>query len=78
MIQKISNTSIPYILIIKTDEIIDANTKSNYGNIVNTLQNQINEQFNNDIINALLNSLKETYKPKINYQLLNQILENLK
>ena len=78
VIQKISNTSIPYILIIKTDEIIDANTKSNYGNIVNTLQNQINEQFNNDIINALLNSLKETYKPKINYQLLNQILENLK
>ena len=72
------DTSFPYIILIKTNEIIPADTKSNYQSILNNLQNQINEQFNNDLIVSLFSDLRAKYKPKVNFQLLEQIIDNIK
>ena len=78
VVEKIVDTSFPYIILIKTNEIIPADTKSNYQSILNNLQNQINEQFNNDIIVSLFSDLRAKYKPKVNFQLLEQIIDNIK
>ncbi|MFL2801426.1 MAG: SurA N-terminal domain-containing protein [Paracoccaceae bacterium] len=78
VIEKIVDTSTPYIILIKTQDIIPANFKPGYEDILNNLQNQINEQFNNDIIISLINDLRIKYKPEVNYKLLDQIIENIK
>ena len=77
VIEKIVNTTTPYIILIKTEEIIPANTKSNYKDILKNLQNQINDQFNNDIVLSLINDLRAQYKPKVNFKLLEQIVDNI-
>ncbi|MFL2812287.1 MAG: SurA N-terminal domain-containing protein [Paracoccaceae bacterium] len=77
VIEKIVNTTTPYIILIKTEEIIPANTKSNYKDILKNLQNQINDQFNNDIVLSLINDLRAQYKPKVNFELLEQIVDNI-
>ena len=77
VIEKIVDSPTPYILLIKTKEIIPANTKSNYQNILKNLQNQINEQFNNDIAISLINNLRSKYEPNVNFKLLEQIIDNI-
>ena len=77
VIEKIVNSTTPYIILIKTEEIIPANTKSNYKDILKNLQNQINDQFNNDIVLSLINDLRAQYKPKVNFKLLEQIVDNI-
>ena len=77
VIEKIVDTPTPYIILIKTKEIIPANTKTNYEDILKNLQTQINEQFNNDIAVSLINYLRMQYEPKINFKLLEQIIDNL-
>ena len=77
VIEKIVNSTTPYIILIKTKEIIPANSKSNYKDILKNLQNQINDQFNNDIVLSLINDLRAQYKPKVNFKLLEQIVDNI-
>ena len=77
VVEKIIDTPSPYIIIIKTIEIIPANSKSNYQVILKNLQDQINQQFNNDIAVSLINNLNAQYKPKVNFKLLEQIIDNI-
>ena len=67
----------PYIILIKTLEVIPANTKNNYQDILKNLQNQINEQFKNDIAVSFINNLRTKYEPKVNFNLLEQIIDNI-
>ena len=77
VIQKINEKKNPYLLLIETTKIISASSKSAYDKVLNNLQNQVNEQVNNDLIKSLLNSLRQTYEPKVNFELLNQIIDNI-
>ncbi len=77
VIEKIVDTSTPYIILIKTLEIIPANTQNNYKDVLKNLQNQINEQFKNDIAVSFINNLRTKYEPKVNFNLLEQIINNI-
>ena len=67
----------PYLILIETTKIIPASSKSAYDKALKNIQNQVNEQVKNDLITSLLNSLRQTYEPKVNYELLNQIIDNI-
>ena len=77
VIQKMNETKNPYLILIETTKIIPASSKSAYDKVLKNIQNQVNEQVKNDLITSLLNSLRQTYEPKVNYQLLNQIIDNI-
>ena len=77
VIEKIVDTSTPYIILIKTLEIIPANTQNNYQDVLKNLQNQINEQFKNDIAVSFITNLRTKYEPKVNFNLLEQIIDNI-
>ena len=71
------DTSTPYIILIKTLEVIPANTQNNYQDILKNLQNQFNEQFKNDIAVSFINNLRTKYEPKVNFNLLEQIIDDI-
>ena len=77
VIEKIVDSPTPYIILIKTKEIIPANTKNNYQDVLKNLQNQINEQFKNDIAVSFITNLRTKYEPKVNFNLLEQIIDNI-
>ena len=77
VIEKIVDTPTPYIILIKTLEVIPANTQNNYQDILKNLQNQINEQFKNDIAVSFITNLRTKYEPKVNFNLLEQIIDNI-
>ena len=77
VIEKIVDTPTPYIILVKTIEIIPANTQNNYQNVLKNLQNQINEQFKNDIAVSFITNLRTKYEPKVNFKLLEQIIDNI-
>jgi len=77
VIQKINEKKNPYFILVETTKIISASSKSAYDKILNNIQIQVNEQVNNDLITSLLNSLRQTYEPKVNFELLNQIIDNI-
>ena len=77
VIEKIVETPTPYIIFIKTLEIIPANTQNNYQDVLENLQNQINEQFKNDIAVSFITYLRTKYEPKVNFNLLEQIIDNI-
>ena len=77
VIQKMNENKNPYLILIETTEIIPASSKSTYDKVLKNIQNQVNEQVKNDLITSLLNSLRQTYEPKVNYELLNQIIDNI-
>ena len=77
VIQKMNETKNPYLILIETTKIIPASSKSSYEKVLKNIQNQVNEQVKNDLITSLLNSLRQTYEPKVNYELLNQIIDNI-
>ncbi len=77
VIEKIVDSPTPYIILIKTTEIIPANTKNNYQDVLKNLQNQINEQFKNDIAVSFITNLRSKYEPKVNFKLLEQIIDNI-
>ena len=77
VIEKIVDTSTPYIILIKTLEVIPANTKNNYQDILKNLQNQFNDQFKNDIAVSFIANLRTKYEPKVNFNLLEQIIDNI-
>jgi len=77
VIEKIVDTPTPYIILIKTLEIIPANTQNNYQDVLKNLQNQINEQFKNDIAVSFITNLRTKYEPKVNFNLLEQIIDNI-
>ena len=65
------------MVLIKTIEIISANTQNNYQDVLKNLQNQINEQFKNDIAVSFITNLRTKYEPKVNFNLLEQIIDNI-
>ena len=71
------DTPTPYIILIKTLEVIPANTQNNYQDILKNLQNQFNEQFKNDIAVSFIANLRTKYEPKVNFNLLEQIINNI-
>ena len=75
VIQKMNENKNPYLILIETTKIIPASSKSAYDKVLKNIQNQVNEQVKNDLITSLLNSLRQTYEPKVNYELLNQIID---
>ena len=77
VIQKMNENKNPYLILIETTNIIPASSKSAYDKVLKNIQNQVNEQVKNDLITSLLNSLRQTYEPKVNYELLNQIIDNI-
>ena len=77
VIQKMNENKNPYLILIETTKIIPASSKSEYDKVLKNIQNQVNEQVKNDLITSLLNSLRQTYEPKVNYELLNQIIDNI-
>ena len=77
VIQKMNENKNPYLILIETTKIIPASSKSAYDKVLKNIQNQVNEQVQNDLITSLLNSLRQTYEPKVNYELLNQIIDNI-
>ena len=77
VIQKINEKKNPYLILIETTKIISASSKTAYDKVLNNLQIQVNEQVNNDLITSLLNSLRQKYEPKVNFELLNQIIDNI-
>ena len=77
VIQKMNENKNPYLILIETTKIIPASSKSAYDKVLKNIQNQVNEQVKNDLITSLLNSLRQTYEPKVNYELLNQIIDNI-
>ena len=77
VIQKINEKKNPYLILIETTKIISASSKTAYDKVLNNIQNQVNEQVNNDLITSLLNSLRQKYEPKVNFELLNQIIDNI-
>ena len=77
VIQKMNENKNPYLILIETTKIIPASSKSSYDKVLKNIQNQVNEQVKNDLITSLLNSLRQTYEPKVNYELLNQIIDNI-
>ena len=77
VIQKMNENKNPYLILIETTKIIPASFKSTYDKVLKNIQNQVNEQVKNDLITSLLNSLRQTYEPKVNYELLNQIIDNI-
>ncbi len=77
VIQKMNKNKNPYLILIETTKIIPASSKSVYDKVLKNIQNQVNEQVKNDLITSLLNSLRQTYEPKVNYELLNQIIDNI-
>ena len=77
VIQKINEKKNPYFILVETTKIISASSKSAYDKVLNNIQIQVNEQVNNDLITSLLNSLRQTYEPKVNFELLNQIIDNI-
>ncbi len=77
VIQKMNKNKNPYLILIETTKIIPASSKSAYDKLLKNIQNQVNEQVKNDLITSLLNSLRQTYEPKVNYELLNQIIDNI-
>ena len=77
LIQKMNENKNPYLILIETTKIIPASSKSAYDKVLKNIQNQVNEQVKNDLITSLLNSLRQTYEPKVNYELLNQIIDNI-
>ena len=77
VIQKMNENKNPYLILIETTKIIPASSKSAYEKVLKNIQNQVNEQVNNDLITSLLNSLRQTYEPKVNFELLNQIIDNI-
>ena len=77
VIEKIVDTPTPYIILIKTLEVIPANTQNNYQDILKNLQNQFNEQFKNDIAVSFIANLRTKYEPKVNFNLLEQIINNI-
>ena len=77
VIQKINEKKYPYLILIETTKIISASSKTAYDKVLNNIQIQVNEQVNNDLITSLLNSLRQTYEPKVNFELLNQIIDNI-
>ena len=77
VIQKMNENKNPYLILIETSKIIPASSKSAYDKVLKNIQNQVNEQVQNDLITSLLNSLRQTYEPKVNYELLNQIIDNI-
>ena len=77
VIQKMNENKNPYLILIETTKIIPASSKSAYDKVSKNIQNQVNEQVKNDLITSLLNSLRQTYEPKVNYELLNQIIDNI-
>ena len=77
VIEKIVDTPTPYIILIKTLEVIPANTQNNYQDILKNLQNQFNEQFKNDIAVSFIANLRTKYNPKVNFNLLEQIIDNI-
>ena len=77
VIEKIVDTPTPYIILIKTLEVIPANTQNNYQDILKNLQNQFNEQFKNDIAVSFIANLRTKYEPKVNFNLLEQIIDNI-
>ena len=77
VIQKKNENKNPYLILIETTKIIPASSKSAYDKVLKNIQNQVNEQVKNDLITSLLNSLRQTYEPKVNYELLNQIIDNI-
>ena len=77
VIQKMNENKNPYLILIETTKIIPASSKSAYDKVLKNIQNQVNEQVKNDLITSLLNSLRQTYNPKVNYELLNQIIDNI-
>ena len=77
VIQKMNENKNPYLTLIETTKIIPASSKSAYEKVLKNIQNQVNEQVKKDLITSLLNSLRQTYEPKVNYELLNQIIDNI-
>ena len=77
VIQKMNENKNPYLILIETTKIIPASSKSAYDKVLKNIQNQVNEQVKNDLITSLLNSLRQIYEPKVNYELLNQIIDNI-
>ena len=77
VIQKKNENKNPYLILIETTKIIPASSKSAYDKVLKNIQNQVNEQVKNDLITSLLNSLRQTYEPKVNYELINQIIDNI-
>ena len=77
VIKKMNKNKNPYLILIETTKIIPASSKSAYDKVLKNIQNQVNEQVKNDLITSLLNSLRQTYEPKVNYELLNQIIDNI-
>ena len=77
VIQKKNENKNPYLILIETTKIIPASSKSTYDKVLKNIQNQVNEQVKNDLITSLLNFLRQTYEPKVNYELLNQIIDNI-
>ena len=77
VIQKMNENKNPYLILIETTKIIPASSKSAYDKVLKNIQNQVNEQVINDLITSLLNSLRQIYEPKVNYELLNQIIDNI-
>ena len=77
VIQKMNENKNPYLILIETTKIIPASSKSAYDKVLKNIQNQVNEQVQNDLITSLLNSLRQTYEPKVNYELLNRIIDNI-
>ena len=77
VIQKMNEKKNPYLVLIETTKINSASSKNAYDKVLNNIQNQVNEQVKNDLITSLLNSLRQTYEPKVNYELLNQIIDNI-
>ena len=77
VIQKMNENKNPYLILIETTKIIPASSKSAYDKVLKNIQNQVNEQVRNDLITSLLNSLRQTYEPKVNFELLNQIIDNI-
>ena len=66
-----------YVFLIKTLEVIPANTQNNYQDILKNLQNQFNEQLKNDIAVSFIANLRTKYEPKVNFNLLEQIIDNI-
>ena len=77
VIQKMNEKKNPYLILIETTKINSASSKNAYDKVLNNIQEQVNEQVNNDLITLLLNSLRQTYEPKVNFELLNQIIDNI-
>ena len=67
-------TPTPYIIFIKL-EIIPANTQNNYQDVLENLQNQLISSLKYS--SSFITYLRTKYEPKVNFNLLEQIIDNI-